>query len=322
MPHFADMVYQLGGIPALAGIPFHPLAKYYFVDATNGSDGNDGRTLDKSLATIAAAEAKCVANHHDTVFLVGISTNTLSAALDWDKNYTHLIGICAPTRSAKRARIFQLSSLTNASPLLNITASGCIFKNFYVSQGVADTGSLRCVGVTSCNYNYFEDVHMLGGGNDTNAIDGACSLYMNGAGRNTFKNCTFGGQNIAMGTGGLAILFGSTASGQNFFEDCYIKLHIDHANAALVELTGQASVDRMTVFKNCLFYSGSVNQGTTMASAFVIPVSHSITARILLINCAGYGFADWDASARNVVYLTGGTQTAGGYTGLMQVATV
>lgn len=320
MPHFADMVYQLGGIPALAGIPFGPLASYFFVDATNGSDSNDGRSLDKAKATLAAAEDLTTAGRHDTVFIVGTSLNRLSAALTWDHSYTHLIGICAPTRVAQRARIFQLSTLTSASPLLDITASGCIFKNFYIYQGVDDAGSLIDVQVTG-HRNYFENVHFAGGGHATQAINGGASLKLNAARENTFVNCTIGIDTIEAGTGMTAITFDGSAT-RNIFENCLINLWISHTNAVLVELVDAASVDRYTIFRHCDFFSNSTNKATAMASAFVIPSGHTTTASILLRDCAGLGFTDWDADGRGIVYLSGGTATAGTHTGLYQVATV
>ena len=128
MTTHTDMLYHLGGLPVMAGVPFSKNASYYFVDAATGSDSNNGLTPDRALATIIAAEDKCVANRHDTVFYIASSSSVnMTAALTWDKNYTHLIGICAPTMVAQRARIFQLSTLTDASPLFNITATGCIF---------------------------------------------------------------------------------------------------------------------------------------------------------------------------------------------------
>jgi hypothetical protein len=318
MPHFAEMVYHLGGLPVMAGIPFGVNAKYYFVDPANGSDSNDGLSLDKALKTLLVAEDKCVANQHDTVFYIGGSSSTsLTAQLLWDKNYTHLIGICSPTRYGQRARIFSGADL---SPLMDIQATGCIFKNFYINHGYAASGSLINVRVTGSR-NYFENIHFAGGGSGTNAIDGACSLYMNAASSNTFRDCTFGLQSTDMATGGAAIVFGGTGSKQNFFEDCYITLYIDSSSAVLVELMSLLAVDRINIFKRCIFSSGSENEGTTMASAFVIPISHTKTARILLMDCAGVGFTDWDADNRGIVYLTGGTATAGTHTGLFQVST-
>jgi len=108
-------------------------------------------------------------------YIAGTSSITLSAALTWSNSYTHLIGICAPTRTAQRARIFQLSTLTGASPLITISGSGCIFSNLYVFQGVNDATSLINVSVTG-GRNYFENVHFAGGGHAAQAIDGGAAL--------------------------------------------------------------------------------------------------------------------------------------------------
>ena len=66
MTMFNDMLFHLGGLPLMAGLPYSKSSKYYFVDPANGSDGNHGRTLDAPLATVAAGEDLCVANNHDT----------------------------------------------------------------------------------------------------------------------------------------------------------------------------------------------------------------------------------------------------------------
>src|SRR3990167_5874811 len=202
-----DMLYHLGGLPVLAGVPFGINAKYYFVDPANGSDNASGRRVDEPLATLAAAEDLCVANRHDTVFYIaGSGGINLSAALTWDKNYTHLIGIAAPTMVAQRARIFQLSTLTGASPLITISATGSIFKNVYIFQGVADNTSLINVSVTG-GRNYFENVHFAGGGHATQAVDGGASLKLDGAEENTFDGCTIGVDTIDAATGMMGLLF-------------------------------------------------------------------------------------------------------------------
>ena len=320
MPHFADMVYQLGGIPVMAGIPFGKNAKYYIVDPANGSDSNDGLSLDTALATLIAAEDKTVANQHDTIFYIGGATSlTMTAALTWDKNYTHLLGICAPTMVGQRARIFQLSTLTAASPLLDITASGCIFKNFYIFQGVADATSLLNVRVTG-GRNYFENVHFAGGGHATQAVDGGASLALYGAAENTFVNCTIGVDTVAAATGMMGVRL-DTEARRNIFKDCNFTMYAGNAGCGFVEVVDSAGFDRYLSFDNCQFINDCVTY--TMASAFVIPSGMgSVTHRILLKDCVGLGFTDWDASARGIIYLSGGTLTLGGTTGLYQVAQV
>lgn len=319
MTTVSDMLYHLGGLPVMAGVPFSMNAKYYFVDVANGSDDNDGLAPDRALATLIAAEDKCVANQHDTVFLIaGSSGLNMTAALTWDKNYTHLIGICAPTQVAQRARIFQLSTLTDASPLFNITAQGCIFKNFYCFQGVDDTGSLINWQVSG-QRNYFENVHFAGGGHATMAIDGCKSLRLVGSnGENTFVRCTFGVDTIAAATG-VAALSISGGTPRNIFRECNFTLYAGNAGAMFVEWEALSAVDRYMIFDRCNFLNTGL---TTMSQAFSIPASVPAHRRCFLQDCHGYGFTDWEASDRSVLYVSGGTATAGGYAGLYQASTV
>lgn len=314
-----DMLYQLGGLPVMAGVPFSSNASYYFVDPANGSDDNDGLTPAKAMATIIAAEDKCVANRHDTVFYIaGSSGLNMTAALTWDKNYTHLIGICAPSHVAQRARIFQLSTLTGASPLFTISATGCIFKNFYCFQGVDDATSLINWQVSGGRC-YFENIHFAGGGHATMAIDGCKSLRLVGSsGEHMFRQCTFGVDTIAAATG-VACLSISGGTPRNIFEDCNFILYSAAAGAMFVEWEALSAVDRYMLFKRCSF----MNTGaTTMSEAFSIPASVPTHRRCFLHDCWGYGFTDWEASDRSVLYISGGTATAGGFAGLYQASTV
>lgn len=301
MTTFSEMVYQLGGVPTLAGVPFGAKAKYYFVDPANGSDGNDGLTPAHAKATLTAAEDLCVANQNDTVFYIaGSSSLTLSAALTWDKNYTHLIGVCAPTMVAQRARIFQLSTLTAASPLITISASGCIFKNLYIFQGVADATSLINVSVTG-GRNYFENVHFAGGGHATQAVDGGASLQLNGGSENTFVNCTIGVDTISAGTGMMGIHFDGEAS-RNIFKNCLVTMYAGHTGATFVEVADGTGIDRYTLFQDCNFINSN-SDNFAMASAFVIPeFAANNSSRILLKDCMIHGSSKLDASDRGVLY--------------------
>jgi hypothetical protein len=297
MTTFSDVVYQLGGMPVMAGVPYGVNANYYFLDPTNGSDSNDGLSLDKPLATLAAAYAKCTANQHDTIFYIaGSSSVTISAALDWAKNYTHLIGICAPTEVAQRARFFQLATLTGASPLLTVSATGCIFKNFYIFQGVNDATSLINVSVTG-GRNYFENVHFAGGGHATQAINGGASLHLNGAEENTFVRCTIGVDTIDAATGMVGILFDGEAH-RNMFRDCTVRMRAGNAGAAFIEIVDATGIDRDNTFVDCLFVNN--HTAAAMTSAFVAPAGMGAPRRILFKDCMVYGSTKLDANDRDV----------------------
>ena len=300
MTQFNDLLSHLGGVPVMAGIPFGKNARYFFVDPTNGSDTNDGKTPATALATLLAAYNKCTANQHDTVFYIaGSSSISLTAALTWAKNYTHLIGVCAPTHAAQRARIFQTATLTGASPLLTISATGCIFKNFYIFQGVNDATSLINVSVTG-GRNYFENVHFAGGGHAAQAINGGASLLLNGAEENLFVNCTVGVDTISAATGMMALLFDGAAL-RNVFRGCHFAMFAGHTGAGFVEVVDATGIDRYNIFDNCIFSNDNANQ-FTMASAFVIPaIAANRPTRFILKDCILYGVTKLDASDRGVL---------------------
>lgn len=288
-------------VPELADLPLGPNSNVYFVDPANGSDSNPGTAREHPMASITAAYAKCVSGQNDVVaYIAGTSGNTLSAALVWSKSYTHLVGLCAPTRVGQRARIFQLSTLTGASPLITVSGDGCIFKNIYVFQGVADATSLINVSVTG-DRNYFENVHFAGGGHATQAINGGASLQLNGGSENTFVNCTIGVDTIAAATGMVGILFDAEAS-RNVFEDCNVTMYAGHTGAAFVEVTDGTGIDRYTLFKDCNFINSN-SDNFLMASAFVIPeFAANNSSRILLKDCMIHGSSKLDASDRGVLY--------------------
>lgn len=282
----------------LAGIPRGKNSNVFIVDPVNGSDTNPGDRHAQPFATLTAAYAACTAGQHDVVLYTAGSTSvTLSAALTWAKEYTHLVGLCAPTHAAQRSRIFQLSTLTGASPLITISASGCIFRDLYIFQGVADATSLINVSVTG-GRNYFENVHFAGGGHATQAIDGGASLKLDAAEENTFVRCTVGVDTIDAATGMVGLLFDGEAH-RNLFRDCFFRMRAGNAGAAFVEVADATGIDRDNTFIGCLFTNNST--ATDMTSAFIIPAMGEPRA-ILLKDCMFHNVAKLDASDRGVLF--------------------
>ena len=283
-----------------AGIPRTKDSQWLVVDPANGSDSNDGFSFKMPLKTLEEAEDRCVANRHDCVlYAAGASANNLAAALTWDKSYTHLIGLCAPTMVGQRSRIFQKSTLTGASPLLTISASGCIFRDLYIFQGVNDATSLINVSVTG-GRNFFQNVHFAGGGHTAQAIDGGASLLLNGGAENTFDGCTIGVDTVPALTGMVGLLLDGDAK-RNIFRNCNFTMYAGHTGAAFVEVVDSAGFDRYILFDHCRFINDSV--GYAMASAFVIPAGMgSQTHRLLLDSCMFVGSTKLDASDRGILY--------------------
>lgn len=293
MTTVSDMLKQFGGMPVMPGIPFSKDAKYYFVDVAHGSDSNTGLSPEEALASLEAGYAKLTANQHDVLFYIAsASGNTLADTLTWAKDYTHLIGISAPTRIANRARIF-LAAAATSNPMIDITASGCIFSNFYAFHGVASTSSLICVRVSG-NRNFFYNVHFAGIGHATGQGDeaGARSLQINGGSENTFKHCRIGVDTIFRSTTNVELEFLATSQ-RNTFEDCMIISRADNAGHLLIQGTAAYAMEAWTLFKNCLFYNVPANM---MAGALDLTsacnISTLINGCVVFQNCAFVGCTD------------------------------
>lgn len=299
---------QSQGVPVLGGEALLTQGNSYYVDPTNGSDSYDGKTIDRAKATLTAGEELLEANQNDVLYyLAGSSSISLSATLTWDKSYTHLIGVCAPVNMNQRARIFQTSTATSLNPLINITGSGCSFRNFYINQGVDDAGSKVCVQVTG-DRNYFENVHFNGIGNNTMDVDEATCVKLDGAHFARFSNCVFGSQSTSAGSAATnSELWLDGESSQCTFEDCIFTRRIEHeTNHVLVQVEDALGFGAFMLFKKCLFMYTSVNQAYTGGSVFEIPAISSKTRVIILQDCmavAGDTSAtDWDSNDRGVIF--------------------
>lgn len=136
MPHFADGVYQFGGVPVDVGVPYGMNSKFFFVDTEGGSNGNDGLTPDHARASITAALALCVANRRDTIRVLRWGTdNSETWPIPMSVAGVSVIGMRAGgTSHSSWAYIVG----TESSALFHVTAANCRIMNFLL-QGY-DTG--------------------------------------------------------------------------------------------------------------------------------------------------------------------------------------
>lgn len=295
---FDDQI-QTWGATGEPVMPFiiPPGGNHFWVNPAEGSSGGDG-SYDDPINSLETAYALTTANQHDVIHYVSDSSgNNLAAAVTWSNNYTHLVGHCAPTGIANRSRIFQTSTLTDASPLFTVSASGCIFANFYIFQGVDDDGSLINVSVTG-GRNYFWRVHFAGGGHATQAINGGMSLKLDGAEENVFEECTVGVDTIDAATGMIAIGFDGEAH-RNLFRNSTVRMRAGNSGAAFGEVLDTTGIDRDTIFDNCMFINNHTS--TAMDTAFIIPAGISGPRHIIMKDCISYGATVWDTNDTGVL---------------------
>ena len=257
------------GIPLMGGVPYGPTSKAFFVSGAEGSDGNDGRTPKKAFASVSKAHSLMTAGKNDVCFVMGngqtSGTARETATITWSKDACHLVGVAAPGLVAQRARISTASGTNDVTPIINITADGCLFSDLHFFQDFNTNAANVCMAITG-ERNVFNRCHIAGGGDATAAVHaGTRSLTIAGTnGEHYFKDCTIGLDTVARGTAASAEIEITGASTRNTFEDCLILSRTDGTNHDQL-LIGTGGIDRWVIFKNCIFWNDTQGGGTKAA---------------------------------------------------------
>lgn len=308
---------EVAGVPIITsgGAPFFT-GRWIFVDAVNGDDGNTGAS-DNPLQTLPEAYDQATEGDNDVVVLVGQPTTAasttgtfrLSAALDWAKSATHLIGMCAPTMIGQRARISTATgATTNINPLITVSAQGCYMANFSVFQGVGEASTDEQCFLVTGQRNYFFNVAIQGMGSANGAARaGSYNLKLYGAAENTFENCQIGVDTQTRSAANSNVLIrknaSNAASTRNIFKGCLFPMLSSSATALFIDGNESGGMDRFTWFKECMFHNAVNSTGTALTAAVAFHASQGGTT--FMDNCSLVGANDYTASDTATVKVTG-----------------
>lgn len=309
------MGYNQGGdnISGQFGMPLYGMAgllpftgNFFWVDQTNGSDGNTGGPSDP-LKTLSSAYGQCVSGNNDVVLLTG--TVHVTATVTWAKNKTHLIGLAPNLRSQARARISQTGS-TVFTPLVNVTATECIFRDIGTFHGFTNASAQICWTDAGGRNEYTRC--LFGGMGDATAAAqaGGRSLKITGTtGENTFTDCQIGLDTITRSAANASIEFAG-GTPRNTFRDCIFPALTSSATALMGIATGAAALDRWQVFQRCMFINALKSTGIAMTAGFAFS-SASPGGLLLLQQCSAIGLTKWgDTNALANTYVDGAPPTA------------
>jgi hypothetical protein len=295
---------------ALMGIPRGPNSNVFVVDPQSGNDSNRGTSFLSPLLTLAAAYALCTTNQNDAVLIVGGPTALNPAeAIDWSKDYTHLIGLSADLPGVgQRCRVVGTAAL-DLSYIVDFQGDGCIVKNVQFFQGAdaaADTGAVKISG----SRNYFENCFFAGMGHATAAARaGSYSLKLTGD-ECTFKRCSIGLATMLRSAANTELWMTGECNRTKFIDCEFISWSVT-AGKFLVKLDASA-VPYTLQFENCLFNNLNSNNGasgtalTNAISDAATPMHHIILrGATQLVGVSGY------ADTVTYIYGAGAVPNAG-----------
>lgn len=303
-----DMMYSLGGVPLLPGSAPFATGNWYFCDAVNGSNGNDG-SAGQPIASLTEAYRRMTDGHNDVAVIVGdgstAATQRLSAQLVWAKDACHIIGMTAPAMISQRARISTASGATaNIANLVSVTAQGCIFSNFSLFQGVGEAATAEQLWQEAGQRNYYGNVAFGGMGSANGAGQAASySLGLYGGSENLFEHCYFGADTEDRSAANTNIQFRKNASNvactRNVFRDCILAARLTAGTPTFIDSNQSGSVDRFNLFTRCLLTA----HGTAMAA---VNAFHATQGGFTIMHdCTAVNCTDWTATDTSVVQVSG-----------------
>ena len=302
----ADLADGLGAVSLLMAAG----GNWYYCDPTNGTAGGDGLSAETANSSLLTVYNLCRDGRNDGVlFLGGETSYQPSAAFDWSKSFTHLVGINNSLPGmGQRARIVNTAA-NDLAILFTVSGSGNLIANIQFFDGKDSAADGACV-LVSGSRNHLVNCFFAGMGDATASGPfsraGSYSLSVTGA-ENTVSGGTIGLDTIAR-TGANAELVVSGA--RNRFVGCEIRSNSTTAGKFLVQINSAADM-RDVQFEDVLFFNYSTNWATGITDAFDTSLVSATVYIILRGNCQFVGAGLGVASTVTRVYGAGPAPNAG-----------
>jgi hypothetical protein len=305
--HFNSV--QSGGVPVLGMLT---QGTSWFVRPGTGSDNNSGRSPQQALQTLATALSMAQANQNDVIYLMAESDTPggttdyqrATTGLLWNKDLVHLIGVNAGSKFSPRSRVALASTFASASPLITVSANGCLFKGVEFFAGVPSTAPLGCMLVTG-ERNHFQGCHIAGFGHADMDIAGGYDISLAGAQENFFEDCIIGIDTITRSAQVNANIYTSVngiKATRNIFRECEMRMYAGHATNPQFLRSPTGTVDRSLEFDDCLFLNAVGSGATSLTEAMTVVDANTVVLRGA--KCGFVGAGKWNASGSILIMVT------------------
>lgn len=263
----------------------------------NGVDDAD------MFTSLTAAEA-AVSGYRNDVILALPGAYDEALEIDWDKPWTHIIGLGGPNCRGDHGEpnvIFYTDTAgSTAANLLDITGQYCQFRNVVFANAGNNGGNLCAVKVNKYGL-YFENVGILGCLASSQKSTVACSsLYVHTDGHYPiFKNCSFGEDCWGACTGshhGTCVRFTGSQPNDGHFIGCVFRSDSTTVTTCHIAAPLNGSAGRNWCWDDCFFYNYNSEPAEELNEVFYIAgpaPTHGFAYRATLRKCTAAGFDEW-----------------------------
>jgi len=298
------------GVPVIGGIPA-TTGTVFFVDYTNGSDGNSGKTIAKAFKTVSKAYDSATTNKDDVICLIGNASHVLTEMLTVSKNRVHFIGLDGTSGRlyGQNAKISMgvTTAATDIGAVLN-TGIRNSFTNIKFTSANTKDESLYTF-VEGGEYTLFDCCEFY---KSTDLDQTTASEFVQNGDSTQFVNCTFGSMADAQ-TGttirpSVRLTAGIAGAGKVsrdvYFRNCSFWKSAGHVNGRHVYGANATDVERIMVFDNCIFANSKI---AAAVPAQCIETAALTVGQILVKDCSSIN--NTKLSTSTGVLITGAVPT-------------
>jgi hypothetical protein len=305
--------------------------RIFHVKPYSGSDGNEGDSAHhaiKSLFGTSGALARMTEGQNDIALMyaesntASLTTEYVSAAKSWNKDFCHIIGVNAGPFLGQRSRIAQTSTVKDIEDMITIAGDHCLVAGLEIYQGVASaTATLERALVVSGGRNRIENCQISGIGDTSMDDAGSCSLAVTG-GENYFKRCYIGLDTVLRGGAGALTeihIPNSTSQTRTIFEDCIVMSYTSLTTWKAIQIDA-GSAHTATWLKNCMLCNATNRTSVVTVTGAIL---HNGAGNVFMLGGGVFGYADistvTNANILNLGYY--GLETNTNHPGVARAAT-
>jgi hypothetical protein len=293
-----------GGIPATFG-------DVWFVDPTNGSDNNTGKSADRAVASIGKAHTLAATNNNDVIVLEAYAAHAQTEMLTISKNRLHFVSASGRAGWGMGARTRVTMGVTTAATdiaVMKNTGVGNTFTGIkFDSANTVDEGLYAVA--EGGEYAIYTGCEFY---KSTDLDETAAAEVLNNGDSAQWINCVFGSSANIIADNKIRpnMLLTATLSGKkcrdNMISNCVFLSKAGGTEHVAIYGANATDVERLFYVKDSLFYN-NILSAATPAHAVGFGAAQT-EGCVILKNCTSVDHTVMKEASRNI-YVDGAVPT-------------
>jgi len=290
------------GIP-MSGTPFvlgsAGVGTVYYVDATNGSDGNDGKSPENAFKLISVAYAAAASG--DTIALSTNSSHSLTAGVAHTKSRINWIGLDFQGRLVQQGAKVQLATAATTAYVIKNTGTRNSFNNIKFIMGATAATGLHVI-EEGGEGTLYRNCSFTFGVADNLDLTTAFEV-LNGGDSCTWIDCQFGVDTLLTSAARSVMKIDQVTASQEFksnrFRGCNFLVSSSDADVKFISMAAAGDILFSNLFEDCTFTASIDSAGGAAITSAVTTANGTVKGTLYFRNPVCFGVTDFGTNGTN-----------------------